>query len=130
MTAGDPNITIVYDGDCPFCSAYVRMVRLRRAVGDVVLLDAREGGPVVAGLWEAGYDLDQGMAMLIGGEVHYGADCIHRMALLSTPSDWFNRLNAVILRSRTASKFLYPVLRFCRNTALRFRGRPPLTPMD
>ena len=38
---------LVYDGDCPFCSAYVRFVRLRDAVGTVHLVDAREGGPVV-----------------------------------------------------------------------------------
>jgi protein-disulfide isomerase len=40
-------VTVFYDGACPFCSAYVRMVRLRKAAGEVRLIDAREGGPIV-----------------------------------------------------------------------------------
>lgn len=99
---------LVYDGDCLFCSAYVRMVRLRQAVGPVDLVDARAGGAVVEALWERGYDLNEGMA------------------LLTTSSSTFNRLNALLFRSPTASRLLYPLLRFGRNTVLRFMGRRKL----
>ena len=36
--------SIVYDGDCPFCSRYVKLVRLREALGSVDLVNARDGG--------------------------------------------------------------------------------------
>ena len=49
MTLDSLPTTIVYDGDCPFCSRYVALVRLREAVGQVVLANARDGGPVVDG---------------------------------------------------------------------------------
>ncbi|CAN0407117.1 unnamed protein product, partial [Scytosiphon promiscuus] len=32
---------IVYDGECPFCSQYVKMLRIHESVGTVRLIDAR-----------------------------------------------------------------------------------------
>lgn len=111
-------VTVVYDEDCPFCSNYVSMVRMRDAVGDVRLLNARDGGPIVEDLIAQGFDLDQGMVLLMDGEVYHGADAMHRIALLTTPSGVFNRLNAAVFGSRTVSRVLYPMLRTGRNLTL------------
>ena len=119
---------IVYDGQCPFCSRYVQLVRLRESLGRVQLVDARKGGPEVEEVRKAGLDLDEGMVLKLDGRLYHGADCIHMVALLSTPSSWFNRVNAVMFRSRTASRLLYPVLRTGRNTVLRILGRSKLNP--
>lgn len=121
--ATEPGAWIVYDGQCPFCSRYVRLVRLRDSLGRVELVDAREGGAVVDEVRAAGADLDQGMVLKMDGRLYHGDDCVHMLALLSTPSGPFNRANAAIFRSRTASRLLYPVLRAARNTALRLLGR-------
>ncbi len=114
---------LVYDGECPFCSRYVQMVRLRQSLGPVRLINARDGGQEVERLVREGYDLDEGMALLWQGEVYHGADCINRIALLSTSSGIFNRINAAIFRSPTLSKLLYPMLRAGRNAVLRLLGR-------
>lgn len=114
---------IVYDGECPFCSRYVTMLRLRETLGPVALVNARDGGPEVAEARAAGLDLDEGMVLKLDGRFYHGDDCIHRLALLTTPSGTFNRVNAAIFRSRTASKVLYPVLRTGRNAVLRLLGR-------
>ena len=121
-----PAAWLVYDGDCPFCSRYVRLVRLRVALGHVARVDARRGGALVEEVSAAGFDLDQGMVLEMEGRYYHGADCIHRIALLSTPSGLFNRANAVIFRSRTLSRLLYPVLRRGRNATLRLLGRKQL----
>ena len=114
---------MVYDGECPFCSRYVSMVRLREAVGTVRLVNAREADPLVDDLKRAGFDLDEGMVLVMGGRRYHGADCINMLAMLSTPVGGFNRLNAVVFRSRTAARLLYPVLRAGRNLVLRLLGR-------
>jgi predicted DCC family thiol-disulfide oxidoreductase YuxK len=119
----EPKATIVYDGQCPFCSRYVKLVRLRESLGQVRLVNAREGGPIVEELQRAGVDLDEGMALKLDGRLYHGQDCIHMLALLSTPSSAFNRLNAALFRSPRAARLLYPVLRTGRNTALRLLGR-------
>jgi predicted DCC family thiol-disulfide oxidoreductase YuxK len=109
---------IVYDGDCPFCSRYVALVRLREAVGPVRLVNARDGGPETQRLRSKGYDLNEGMILIQGDKIHYGEDCINRLALLSTPSGAFNRINSAIFSSPLASKILYPVLKMGRRLTL------------
>ncbi|MCE3247451.1 MAG: hypothetical protein K0R41_1276 [Geminicoccaceae bacterium] len=114
---------LVYDGDCPFCSRYVQYLRLRQAAGPVTLVNAREGGPLVAEMQRAGLDLDEGMVLKLGGRYYHGADCIHALALLSSGSGLFNRINAEVFRSPQLSRVLYPVLRAGRNSVLRLLGR-------
>ena len=124
--AAAERMAIVYDGACPFCSRYVRLLRLREALGPVALVDARQGGPLVDEVERRGLRLDEGMVLVLGEHMHHGADCIHRLALLSTESDRFNRLNGWIFRSPAASRLLYPVLRLGRGVALRLLGRGKL----
>lgn len=119
-------LIIVYDGACPVCSNYVRFIRLRETVGRVVLLDARDGGTVVEGLIARGIDLDEGMVLMMDGQVYHGADCVNRLALLSTPSGLFNRLNAWIFRSAAVSRALYPIMRAGRNLLLKLLNKKNL----
>lgn len=117
---------LVYDGQCPFCSRYVQLLRLRSALGHLVLVDAREGGPLVDEIFAAGLDLDEGMVLKIDDRFYHGQECIHMLALMSTPSTAFNRINGAVFRSPRAAKLLYPVLRAGRNATLRLLGRAPL----
>ena len=114
---------LLYDGECPFCSAYVKLVRLRETIGQVRLIDARQGGPELAELRGRGLDINQGMALKLDGQIYYGADCINVLALLSTPSGAFNRFNHLIFQSKSLSRLLYPALRTGRNAALALLGR-------
>ncbi|MCM2573568.1 DUF393 domain-containing protein [Achromobacter xylosoxidans] len=117
---------LLYDGDCPFCSNYVRFVRLREAVGPVDLLNMRDEPDLVRHYTGKGIDLNNGMLLHLNNVDYWGADCINRLALLSSGSGWLNRLNAAIFRSRTASAFLYPIMRAGRNLTLRLLGRRPV----
>jgi predicted DCC family thiol-disulfide oxidoreductase YuxK len=125
-----PEIYVVYDGECPFCSAYVRMVRLREAAGNVRLLNAREPHPLVEELKAKGYDLDEGMALKIGDAIYHGPDVMNRLALMSTQSGFLNRLHLWIFSSPGRAKFLYPFLRAGRNSVLRLLGRRKIAEGD
>jgi predicted DCC family thiol-disulfide oxidoreductase YuxK len=119
---------LLYDGECPFCSRYVRHVRLREAIGPITLANAREHAALVEEVRRLGFDVDTGMVLKLDGNYYHGADCIHALALLTTPSGWFNRLNSLVFKSSTAAKVLYPVLRTGRNLTLRLLGRGRLQP--
>lgn len=123
---GHKGATIVYDGGCPFCTAYVRLVRLREAVGPVSLVDARGGGPLVDEIAAAKLDLDDGMVLKLDGVLYHGDECLNRLALLSTSSGAFNRLNARLFSNPAAARIAYPMLRAGRNLALRLLGRQKL----
>ena len=118
---------VVYDGDCPFCSRYVKLLRLRDSVGIVQLVDARDPGAgkaVVAYITGSGFSLDEGMALVRGERIAHGDACVHELALLSTASGYFNLFNNWVFRSSTRTKLLYPAMRAGRNLALRMLGRP------
>jgi predicted DCC family thiol-disulfide oxidoreductase YuxK len=127
VATSDPRAWIVYDGQCPFCSRYVALLRLREALGRVELVDARQGGPIVDEIQRAGIDLNEGMVLKMDGELHHGDECIHRLALLSTPAGWFNQLNGALFRHQRTARILYPVLRTGRNLTLRLLGRERIT---
>ncbi len=122
----DGHVWLIYDGECPFCSSYVRMVRLRQAAGNLNLVNARDGGEIVQKVRRLGYDLDEGMVLILGNKYYHGSDCIHAVALLSSSVTFANKINMLIFRSRTLSKYLYPVLRFGRNLVIKLLGHKPL----
>jgi predicted DCC family thiol-disulfide oxidoreductase YuxK len=124
----DPEgVIIIYDGDCPFCSAFVRMMRLREAAGPVRLVDARSGDPVVARLSAAGYDLDRGMVVQTGDAVHYGDAAVHVLSLMTTQSGMFNRLMRAVFSRKRVARVVYPPLVAGRNLTLRILGRGKIT---
>ncbi|MDH3703473.1 MAG: DUF393 domain-containing protein [Alphaproteobacteria bacterium] len=123
----DPAAWLVYDGECPFCSAYIRFLRFRESAGAVELLDARDGGPLVDEIIAVGLDLDEGMVLKMAGRFYHGDDCIHALALMSGGSTVLNRVNAWVFKSPARSRLLYPILRAGRNTALRLLGRRKLS---
>lgn len=128
----DQDVTwIVYDGDCPFCAQYMKLVRLRETIGKVKLQNAREDHPVVRFVRAKGIDLNQEMAMVKGDDVIAGHDVIHRLALLSTGSGFFNGLMSKMFASKGLTRFMYPIMRTGRNTTLFLMGRKKIpTPAE
>jgi predicted DCC family thiol-disulfide oxidoreductase YuxK len=116
-------LQIAYDGDCPFCTAYVRILRLRESVGSVRLVSARSQDPFIHELRQKGFDLDQGFVAKMGGRYYYGADCLNFLSLLSSPYGFWNRLMALLFRHPRFANVMYPVLRASRNAALFLAGR-------
>lgn len=120
-------LTVVYDGDCPLCSAYVTQLRLKETAGSLRLEDARQHPETVEALSEQGYSLDEGMVVIAGARVYHGADAIHVLALMSSRRGWLNRLNYRVFRSRNLSAALYPALVAGRRALLWLLGRARLS---
>lgn len=98
------------------------MVRLQRTAS-VQLVDLRENVALRRELSEAGFDLDGGM-VVEDGSARYGGDkAVAYIASLTTPSDWFNRLNRWVFSKPALAATLYPVLRAGRWFVLFLMGR-------
>lgn len=121
-----PPAWLLYDGECPFCSAYVKMIRLQANAGPIELVDARGNGPEYREAIEQGFDIDEGMLLKLSDRYYHGEDSIHALALLTSERDAFGRLSGWVFRSKKRSALLYPVLRAGRNFALRLLGRTKL----
>ncbi len=116
-------LLLVYDKECPACNNYCQMIRIREDVGDLKIVDARETSEIMDEITKNQLDIDQGMVLKMGGQLYYGSDAIHAIALISNKSGTFNRLNYWIFKSKTLSSWLYPILRACRNLLLKVLGK-------
>lgn len=116
-------VTLVYDGMCPMCTSYARATRIRKQFGGLELIDARSGAPLVKDLIKQGYDLNEGMVLLIEDKIYHGAQALEVVACISGRVGIFNRLNYMIFRHHSLATALYPLLRFGRNMLLRILGR-------
>lgn len=116
------NILLVYDKECPACDYYCNLVRIHEDVGNLILVDAREGGEILEEITALGLDIDQGMVLKLDDQIYYGSDAVHMLSLIGSKNGMFNRLNFWLFRSKPISKVLYPVLRFFRNLLLKVLG--------
>ena len=122
MGSETSSVAIIYDGECPFCSRYVKLLRLREAFGDVDVIDARSEHPLAKEAVSR-FDMDEGMAARFGERWYHGADCMNVLALASTRSTIVNRTMAAVFSNPRRAKFIYPWLRAGRNATLRMLGR-------
>jgi predicted DCC family thiol-disulfide oxidoreductase YuxK len=124
----DQAIWLVYDGDCPFCSASARTVRIKQAVGTLHILNAREanGHPLMEEINAQALDLNQGIVVKLAGQLYHGADALHLLAMIGSEQGWLNRLNVGLFRNRTLVRFTYPVLKALRGASLRLLGKRPI----
>ena len=77
-----------------------------------------------------GWDIDQGMVLKMGEELYYGSNAIHALALISSRSGVFNRINFWVFKSKTNSKWIYPILRFFRNLLLRILNKTKINNLN
>ena len=121
--ASKGDIQLVYDRQCPACEFYCQRIDVDRGAGNLVRVDAREPSEILDEITRRGLDIDEGMVLKVGDELFYGADAINALALLSTRAGFVNRLAYWAFRSRGLSRFLYPILKACRNLLLKLLGR-------
>ena len=123
-------LVLVYDDECPVCRNYVQMLRIRESIGELKLVNARDGGELVDEITAKGINLDQGMVLIMDGKTYYNSDTIHALALISSPSGIVNRFNYWIFKSKYRSYFLYPILRFLRGVLLTILGKKKLNNLE
>jgi predicted DCC family thiol-disulfide oxidoreductase YuxK len=127
------DVWFVYDGDCPLCLMGATHFRIKQAVGNLHVLDARQAGnahPLMQEINAHGLNLDQGMVLKMGGRLYQGADALHVMALIGTSTGWFNRLNAALFRSEKIARLCYPSMKAARNLALCIKGVPQIRNLE
>lgn len=115
-------VWLVYDGECPICRPTANALKIRAAVGELILVNAREPHPILSEIKQAGFNLDEGMVIKINNTLYYGADAQHMLALIGTDQDWFNRFNVWIFRSKPIAKIIYPIMVKIRLAILRLKG--------
>jgi hypothetical protein len=98
------------------------MARLRRLHPDLAVLDARAEPALVAELRRQGYEINVGMVLSLGGEVHFGAEATRTIARLGHASpSWWRRTGLSLLGAAP-----YRWLNRARSVLLRLLRRGPI----
>jgi len=119
---GSGDVWLVYDGECPVCTAYCRYARIRDAVGRLHLVDARQPGPLMDEITAAGLDIDQGMVVKFNQVMYYGPEAIRVLTLMGTRSGLFNRVSHAFFGSERRAGVFYPIGKAVRNVVLKLLG--------
>ena len=123
--ADDGTLWLVYDGDCPLCRASAQAVRVKKAAGKLMTLDARhaEGHELIEAIKARGLDLNQGIVVRFHGQLYHGVDALHLLALLGSSHDLFNRFNAWFFKSKARVALFYPFMKSVRALSLLVQGK-------
>lgn len=113
---------LVYDGECPVCKTYCKYIRIREALGNLQLVDARQPSLLMNEITAAGLDIDQGMVLKFKDVIYYGPDAIHMLTLLSSPSGIFNRINYYVFSTKLGARIFYPLGKAFRTLLLKILG--------
>ncbi len=123
-------IWLVYDGECPICKPTANALKIRAAVGELILVNARNPHPIMVELKQAGLNIDDGMVVKINNTLYHGANAQHVLAMIGTRQDWFNRTNVWLFQSTTRAKIIYPIMRGIRLAVLKIKGISKINNLD
>ena len=126
MKPAVPDSFVLYDGDCPVCSAYMALAQLRRLRPDIQVLDARTQPDLVAALRAQGHDVNDSILVKLGPQVYSGAVATGLMAKLGSDNTIVRRAALYAIGGAPWAAAIYPWLRACRNLLLRVLGRPQI----
>ena len=110
---------ILYDGECPFCSSFVNLARVREVVNEMRLLNAREHPELVAFYRSEGMEINDGMIVSVAGSIFYGAEAVRVLSELTGSKGLFRILLQISFSGTARAKFLYPLLVFGRRLWFR-----------
>lgn len=118
------SIQLVYDGGCPFCSAFAAMGELRGGLPQLRIVDGRADHTLRRQLKARGFDLAQGAVLIEGERCWHGAEAVQRLCAQLQPSSALLALLSAVFAEQKRSRRLYPLLLAARRGALALRGLP------
>ena len=89
----------------------------------LVRIDARDDSEIMNEITSLGLDIDEGMVVRVGDEIHYGADAIHELTKLSSEKGFVNTAARLSFGSRRLARLLYPLFKSLRNLLLKVLGK-------
>ncbi|SCX87749.1 Protein of unknown function, DUF393 [Nitrosospira sp. Nl5] len=117
--ASNPNrLSLIYDGECPFCTSFAAFHAARGNADDMELINAREKPVLVQELRSKGMEINDGMIVIWHGQYYHGAEGMHLLSTLSAEPGAFTMLNKFLFGSGSVAAVIYPMLAAGRRLAL------------
>ena len=115
-------IEIYYDGDCPFCTKFVVLSKLKKEY-EVSINNLRDFPDKVKEFNKKSIDVNEGMIVILENEIYFGHQAVHLITILSDKKYFLSKIYKIFFSNLTFTKFLYPIMRLFRNITLKILGR-------
>src|SRR5215203_3211040 len=89
---------LIYDDECPLCRSSAHALNIKKAVGNLVLINARESHPLVSAAYVRGFDPDLGIIVIYNHQYYFGSDAAHFLAMLNPSHGKLNAITASLFR--------------------------------
>lgn len=124
ITSKGKTIDVIFDGACPFCSAFVTKAALQSKGYAINLIDARQSPAAVEEAKQQGYNLHDEMLVRHGTRVYAGAEATIYLARLAQPKG--HQPIFAALNNKRLALLLYPILMRLRKLYLTVLKVPPI----
>ncbi len=116
-------IIFIYDGECPFCNHFAKLLELKSSLPNLRILDGRKNVSRLTTLFKEGYDLNNGAILIREGEILHGSKALNFIcSQIKEPNDALLELLRLIFTSKKRSNLLFPFLLFARRLVLSIKG--------
>ena len=117
-------ILFIYDGECPFCNHFAKLLELKSSLAEFEILDGRKNLAILSRLYKQGYDLNKGAILIKNEDILHGADAINWICSeISEPSDSLLEALRIIFTSNKRTNILFPFLLWARRLSLTIKGK-------
>lgn len=112
-------LALYYDGECPFCSQYADMLKLKSCY-DLEILDAREDLS-----WKKcnkDLKLDDGVLLIVDEICYQGVPALDMLLKICQYRGFFFGLHRLIFSNSLLGNGVYFIFKFLRKVALYFKN--------
>ncbi|CDZ77365.1 hypothetical protein BN59_01648 [Legionella massiliensis] len=121
---------VIYDGECYFCNHTAKALKIKEAVGELVLINARENHELINEALRQGFDINEGIVVYYRLKFYHGKKAINLLNRLADKSTIFNKLSHLIYKNNCATFLGYPFLKLLRNVNLSLQGKSKIQNKD
>ena len=116
-------VKVIYDGDCPFCSNFVRLSNLKRLGYEVTLVNAREANNDFVRELSESFDLDDGMIVIVDNDILYGSTAARFLSTGFKITNPLALIYYIFLHNKNVSELTYPWLVRARKFYFKLIGK-------
>ncbi|MCK9162271.1 MAG: DUF393 domain-containing protein [Arcobacter butzleri] len=111
------DIVVFYDKECPFCDAYHDYIKLKSTY-DLKLLNAREELQEITKLKAKGFDINDGVIVIIDSRIYQGSQAIFEINKLLKKENLKDKIGSKLIQTKLFSVVMYPLIKKLRNVVL------------
>lgn len=127
QTKSDKNcLYVIYDGECYFCNHTAQALKIKKVVGKLVLINARESNELVTEAIKQGLDVNEGIVVYYLQQFYHGQEAVFLLNDLADKSTLRAKLAHLCYKNKWAIFLGYPILKLIRTYNLALQGKPKI----